>query len=73
MMSGYELCVFPTVVQEAVALIRKHPKIHIEGHTVTFYERARLLDDGTRYDRLLDHCLGEDPQRPSVNRVSFKL
>jgi hypothetical protein len=73
MMSGYELWVYPTVVQEAVAAIRKHPKIHIEGHNVSFYDRARFLDDGTRYDRLLDHYLGEDPDRPSANGVTFKF
>jgi hypothetical protein len=73
MMSGYELYVVPAMVHEAVAAIRKHPKIHIEGHQVRFYEKARFLDEGTRYDRLLDHYLGEDPERPSADGVTFKL
>lgn len=72
-MSGYELYVTAAMVQEAVAAIRKHPKIHIEGHRVDFYERARFLDEGTRYDRLLDHYLGEDPERPSVKGLTFKF
>jgi hypothetical protein len=73
MMSGYELYVVPAMVHEAVAAIRKHPKIHIEGHQVRFYEKARFLDEGTRYDRLLDHYLGDDPERPSANGVTFKF
>lgn len=73
MASGYEMTVIQAMVNEAVTAIRKHPKIHIEGHEVRFYERPRFLDDGTRYDRVIDHYLGEDPNRPSVNGISLKL
>lgn len=73
MASGYELAVSPAMVHEAVAAIRQHPKIHIEGHEVRFYDRTRYLDDGTRYDRLIDQYLGGDPNRPSVDGISFKL
>lgn len=73
MASGYELAVFPAMVSEAVAAIRQHPKIHIEGHEVRFYDRSRFLDDGTRYDRVIDHFLEEDSNRPSVDGISFKL
>lgn len=73
MASGYELAVFPAMVQKAIAAIRKHPKVHIEGHEIRFYARPRFLNDGTRYDRLIDHYCGEDPDRPSVDGISFKL
>ena len=73
MVSGYELYVTALMAKEAVDLIRSHPKIHIEDHKVRFYGRARYLDEGTRYDRLLDEYCGEDPRRPPVDGISFEL
>lgn len=73
MASGYELVVLQSMVQEAIAAIRKHPKIYIEGHEIRFYDQPRFLNDGTRYDRLIDHYCGEDPDRPSVDGIGFRV
>jgi hypothetical protein len=72
MVGGYEFWVSLPFVGEAVAAIRMYPKIHIEGHQVDFYNPARALEDGTKYNRLLDHLLGEDPNRPPTNEIRFK-
>jgi len=67
MATGYEFYVAPEAAEEAIIKIRNSPML--EGHKVEFYERVRNSDDGTRYDRLIDHLKGEDPDRPSVGGI----
>ena len=71
MASGYEIYVSPSAVEEAIREITTNPKL--DGHKVELYERVRDSKDGTRYDRLIDHLEGEDPDRPSVDGISIEL
>jgi hypothetical protein len=70
MASGYELYVAPDAAQDAIREITTNRLL--EGHNVQIYKRVRDYNDGTRYDRLIDHLEGEDPDRPSVNGITFK-
>ena len=71
MSSGYEIWVAPDAAREAIREIRTNPKL--EGHKIEIYDRIRDFNDGTKYDRLIDHLEGEDPDRPSVNGITFDL
>jgi len=71
MASGYELYVAPDAAQEAIREITTSRLL--EGHKVEIYKRVRRFSDGTKYDRLIDHFEGDDPDRPSVNGITFEL
>lgn len=71
-MSGYELYVFKDSADVAVQKIRAVLAVHLGQHEVSFYDRPRAIDDGTRYDRLLDHLEGPDPDRPSTDGIRFE-
>ncbi|MBK1826401.1 hypothetical protein [Haloferula rosea] len=46
--------------------------IHLGQHEVSFCDRPRAIDAWTRYDRLLDHLEGPDPDRPSTDGIRFE-
>ena len=71
MASGYEFYVAPEAAKDAIREIRTNQ--NLEGHKVEIYELIRDFDDGSRYDRLIDHVEGEDPDRPSANGIKFEL
>jgi hypothetical protein len=69
--SGYELYISRPHASEAIKVIEAS---ELFGRfKIEFYKRLRDLDAGTRYDRLIDHLEGEDPDRPSYSGIQFKL
>ena len=71
MASGYELYTSNDTAEEIIQEIKANVKLN--GHKIELYSRTREIEDGTRYDRLIDHFDGEDPERPSVNGIRFDL
>lgn len=69
--SGYELYTAKEAASEAIEVLRNSGVI--ENHKIELYSRIRAADDGTRYDRLLDHTEGEDPDRPSYSGIQINL
>ncbi len=69
--SGYELYINRSHASEAIKVIESSDLIG--RFEIEFYKRLRDVATGTRYDRLIDHFEGEDPDRPSYSGIHFNL
>lgn len=69
--SGYELYTSKEAATEAIEALRRSGVM--DNYKVELYSRLRGAAEGTRYDRLLDHIEGEDPDRPSYSGIQFDL
>ena len=69
--SGYELYTAVELADEAVDLLLSSEVM--KKYKIEIYSRIRTANDGSRYDRLLDHVEGEDPNRPSYSGIHLKL
>jgi hypothetical protein len=69
--SGYELCTAKGTATEAIEFLKTSGAM--DNYMIELYSRIRGADEGTRYDRLLDHLEGEDPDRPSFSGIQINL
>jgi hypothetical protein len=69
--SGYELYAMRSNASEVIQIIQSSEVM--TRFKIEIYERIRERDGRTRYDRLLDHLEGEDPNRPSHSGIKFNL